>query len=128
MLDLENIVELSRSPAFFFDVESKEILVANSHFASLMGYEKSELLTMNVYQLRPPEDAAKLDRALKQQPPEGAVEWRYKTRTGEILYVQITYRDSVYMDKQAKRSRNVRLVLISSWNKNSLKSADDLFG
>jgi hypothetical protein len=84
MDDLENLLLAIGSPASFFDRPSREILPVNSHFARLMEYDQAKLLTMTVADLRTAEDIDKLTQLLAQSPPEGAVEWRYKTRSGTI--------------------------------------------
>ena len=83
---------------------------------------------MSVEQLRPPEEIPLLARALAASPPEGAVEWRYRTRSGTILFVQLIYRNSVYIDKASRLNREVRMVVISKWDTTPVKSAEALFG
>jgi len=128
MFGLEKQLQTISTPAYFLDVESQEILAVNAQFARLMGYDPAELLKMTAAQRRPSEDVAKLKRALQQPPPRGAVEWRYKTRDGTIIYVQLTVRDSMHVDDAAGRHRNVRMVVISKWDPQPLKTSDQLFG
>jgi PAS domain-containing protein len=128
MDNLDDLLRLVNSPAYFFDRESHQILACNQQFATLMEYEIKDLLTMFVEQLRPPEEIPLLARALAASPPEGAVEWRYRTRSGVILFVQLIYRNSVYLDKASKLTRSVRMVVISKWDTIPVKSADALFG
>jgi PAS domain-containing protein len=126
--NLDDLLRLVASPAYFFDRDSHQIIACNQQFATLMEYEIKELLTMPVEQLRPPEEIPLLARALAASPPEGAVEWRYRTRSGIIQFVQLIYRNSMYIDKASGLNRNVRMVVISKWDTIPVKSADALFG
>jgi PAS domain-containing protein len=128
MDDLEDLLQAVGSPAYFFDRTSHEILAVNSHFARLMEYDEAKLPTMTVADLRPAEDIDKPTQVLAQSPPEGAVEWRYKTRSGTIYYVQLNYRNSVFLDKQVQRRREVRLVVISKWDIHPMRATDEHFG
>jgi PAS domain-containing protein len=126
--NLDDLLRLVASPAYFFDRDSHQIIACNQQFATLMEYEIKELLTMPVEQLRPPEEIPLLARALAASPPEGAVEWRYRTRSGIIQFVQLIYRNSMYIDKASGLNRNVRMVVISKSDTIPVKSADALFG
>jgi PAS domain-containing protein len=128
MNDLQSLLQLIGTPAYFFDIATHEILAVNQHFVRLMEYTEAELLSMTLDAFRPEEDLAKLRKALAQSPPEGSVEWRYCTRSGTLLYVQITYRNSVYYDKPKGRRRDIRLVVISKWDRLPTRTADELFG
>jgi len=125
---LDNLLQVIGSPAYFFDRETHRLLAVNHRFADLMEYTASDLLSMTVDDLRPAEELPKLAKALAQSPPEGTVEWRYRTRSGKILYVRLSYRNSLYFDKAHSRRHDVRLVVISSWDTSPLKSSDELFG
>jgi PAS domain S-box-containing protein len=128
MEELDNLLQVIANPAYFFDMETHRILAVNRGFADVMEYSQDELLEMTVADLRPKGDLAKLTKALAQSPPEGTVEWRYTTRTGKVLYMRLSYRNSLYIDKLHGRRHDVRLVVISSWDTQPLQSADDLFG
>jgi PAS domain-containing protein len=128
MEGLDVLIQIIGSPAYFFDMESHKLLSVNRPFAELMEYEESELLDMTVADLRPAEEVPKLLRALKQSPPQGTVEWRYRTRTGGILHVRISYRNSLYFDKVNGRRHEIRLVVVSSWDRQNVRSSDELFG
>jgi PAS domain-containing protein len=125
---LGDLLKIVNSPAYFFDRDSHKILACNVQFASLMEYELIELLKMSVEELRPIEDYALLAKALASSPPEGAVEWRYKTRTGTLLFVQLIYRNSVFIEPETNQKRDVRMVVISRWDTVPVKTADALFG
>ena len=70
MDNLDDLLRLVTSPAYFFDRESHQILACNQQFATLMEYEIKDLLTMFVEQLRPPEEIPLLARALAASPPK----------------------------------------------------------
>jgi len=128
MEELDALIQIIGFPAYFFDMASHRLLAVNRPFAEMMEYEESELLQMTVGDLRPPEELPKLTRALSQSPPQGTVEWRYRTRTGSMLLVRISYRNSLYFDRAQGRRYEIRLVVISSWDRQPTVSSDELFG
>jgi PAS domain-containing protein len=115
MLALDRLVRLIPHPAYFFDVRTLEILVVNPEFAKLMEYDEAALRNMTIADLRPSEEFPNIEKALEPPDTDGAVEWRYTTATGQLAYVHLTYRDSVFVDSTGK-NRNVRLVTISRWD------------
>jgi PAS domain S-box-containing protein len=112
-------------PAFIFDMETRRFLAANPQFEKLLGYSDKELRTMTVSEIRPKEDVALLERALKQEPPEGAVEWRYVSKSGELLHVSIKYRNSEFLI--GGRLHRTRLVVVMSWDKKPVRTAREVF-
>lgn len=64
MDNLDDLLRLVTSPAYFFDRDTHQIIACNQQFAYLMEYEIKDLLTMSVEQLRPPEEIPLLARAL----------------------------------------------------------------
>jgi PAS domain S-box-containing protein len=128
MEGLDTLIQVIGSPAYFFDMDSHKLLSVNRPFAEMMEYEESELLGMTVADLRPAEEIPKLLKALKQSPPQGTVEWLYRTRTGSLLRVRLSYRNSLYIDKVNGRRHEIRLVVVSTWDKQPVRSSDELFG
>jgi len=128
MEELKSLIRVIGSPAYFFDMASHRLLSVNRPFAEMMEYEESELLEMTVGDLRPPEELAKLAKALSQSPPEGTVEWRYRTKPGAFIQVRLSYRNSLYFDKANGKRYDIRLVVVSSWDRQPVHSSDELFG
>ena len=112
-------------PAFVFDLETRYFLAANPGFERLLGYSSEELRTKKVSEIRPAEDVALLERALKEEPPEGAVEWRYIHKNGELIHVQLKYRNSEFLI--GRRLHHTRLVVVTSWDTEAVKKARDVF-
>jgi PAS domain-containing protein len=128
MEELNTLLQVIGAPAYFFDMASHKLLSVNQPFAQMMKYEEDELLKMTVGDLRPPEELPKLAKALSQSPPEGSVQWLYRTKSGELINVRLSYRNSLYFDKAKGRRHDVRLVVISGWDKQPVRSSDELFG
>jgi PAS domain S-box-containing protein len=112
-------------PAWVFDLESRRFLGANAGFEKLLGYSNEELQQMTIDKIRPAEDVAMLERAVREEPPEGAVEWRYVHKSGELIDVQIKYRNSEFL--VAGRLRRTRLVVITGWESEKVRKARDVF-
>ena len=112
-------------PAFVFDMETRRFLAANTAFEKLLCYSDAELQTMTVSEIRPAEDAVLLQRAIEQEPPEGAVEWRYLCKSGTPLHVHIKYRNSDFLI--GGHMHHTRLVVVTSWDWKPVKTAREVF-
>jgi len=121
MQNLVKLLQVIASPAYFFDKASHRVIAVNPSFISMMQYDEQELLRMRVEDFRPVEDLARLQKTLASSPPQGKVEWRYRVRSGELVYVRLSYRDSTYFDKQIGRRHDIRLVVISNWDTKPLQ-------
>jgi PAS domain-containing protein len=128
MEELDSLLHVIGAPAYFFDMASHKLLSVNQPFAEMMKYEEDELLRMTVGELRPPEELPKLAKALSQSPPEGSVQWLYRTKLGDLINVRLSYRNSLYFDKLRGRRHDVRLVVIQGWDHQPLRTSDELFG
>jgi len=129
MEELDSLLNVIGAPAYFFDMASHKLLSVNQPFVEMMKYGEDELLRMTVGDLRPPEELPKLAKALSLSPPQGSVQWLYRTKPGELINVRLSYRNSLYFDKARGRRHDVRLVVISGWDQQPpAKSSDELFG
>lgn len=127
MAELNDLIQVLNSPAYFFDLQSHRLLAVNRHFAELMEYDENAMLEMTVDELRSPEDAPMLRKVFSKLPPEGFVEWRYKTHGGKIVPARISYRSSIYIDRKTGRHHNVRMVVVSSESNPGVESAQEVF-
>jgi PAS domain S-box-containing protein len=123
--DILNMLAAIPVPSYVFDMETRRFLAANPAFEDLLGYSNEELQQMTVNELRPKDNVALLERALKAQPPEGAVEWRYVSKSGDLLHVSIKYRNSEFLI--GGRLHHTRLVVVTSWDRAPTRRARALF-
>ena len=128
MEELDSLLQVISSPAYFFDRTLHTLLSVSRPFADLMEHPQTDLIDMSLRDLTRPEEWNKLALALAHSPPEGTAEWCYQTRSGKILYAQLSYRDSLYFDKTNGRRHDIRLVVISDWETRALKTSDEVFG
>ena len=109
--NFRNFFENSPAPMLLYDRDSGEFMDVNRAAVERYGYTRGEFLEMDIYDIRPKEDVAKLKAYRKQL---GAVEsgyrqageWRHLTKSGELIDVDIRV-SSLVMD-----NRILNLVLV----------------
>jgi two-component system cell cycle sensor histidine kinase/response regulator CckA len=75
-----------------FDEETGRFLAANDAAARRYGYSHEQFLQLTVYDIRPPEDRALMERVLGEvrgRPSTPARTYRHQTRSGEVIDVDI---------------------------------------
>lgn len=95
-------------PMWVFDVETLAFLEVNAAAVLKYGWSRDEFLAMTLRDIRPPEDLARLDHAVRD--PHGplyfAGQWRHRVRDGHLIDVAITSHTLTF------RGRTARLVSI----------------
>ena len=79
-------------PMWIYNVQSLHFLAVNQAAVERYGYSRDEFLGMTLLDIRPPEESERLSGVvptLKRERVVGSL-WRHRTRTGEILDVEIT--------------------------------------
>jgi two-component system cell cycle sensor histidine kinase/response regulator CckA len=94
-------------PMWVFDLETLEFLAVNQATIAKYEYSREEFLAMNLRDIRPPEEVAKLEAQVA-HPPDGLEEagyWKHRTKSGRLLTMEI------YNDRIPFAGRRARLVL-----------------
>jgi PAS domain S-box-containing protein len=93
------------NPMWIFDQQTLQFLAVNRAMERKYGYAAAELLTMQVTQLRPPEDVPALLQLVSQLSAnefEGYVgEWKHRTQAGTEFDVEIISHRIVWQGKPA---------------------------
>ncbi len=97
-------------PMWIFDLETLRFLAVNQAAVEHYGYSEAEFLSMDVFAIRPPEEAARLEEHLRTRAGRGHTgkesgRWRHRKKDGSIIDVEIT------SDNLESEGRTVRLVL-----------------
>ncbi len=99
------LFHLSPLPMFVFEIETLDFLDVNDAFIKHYGYTTEEILTMNLKEIRPPEEISTFEEALfeeiKAQKTSFGV-YRHKKKNGEIIQVDIQSNFVDYKGKNAK--------------------------
>jgi PAS domain S-box-containing protein len=94
-------------PMWVYDPATLTLLDVNDAALRRYGYTREEFLRLALSDLRPLEEAPALQAALRELPPQRyGLEWRHKTRSGEILNVRVFAADTDFDGRRA------RLVLV----------------
>src|SRR5579859_6156529 len=109
--NFRNFFENSPAPMLLYDRDSGEFVDVNRAAVERYGYTRGEFLEMDIYDIRPKEDVAKLKAYRKQLGGKEvgyrqAGEWRHLTKSGELMDVDIRV-SSLVMD-----NRILNLVLV----------------
>jgi PAS domain S-box-containing protein len=90
-------------PMWVYDPETLRLLDVNDAALRRYGYTRDEFLRLELRDLRPAEEMPALEAALRELPPQRyGLEWRHKTRTGEILHVRIFAADTDFDGRRAR--------------------------
>lgn len=88
------LFERNPHPMWIYDTESLAFLAVNEAAILRYGYSREEFLSMTIGDIRPPEDLARLRKAVSEVRDSGALNvstnWRHRTKAGEIIDVEIS--------------------------------------
>ena len=80
-------------PMWAYDIDRLKILMVNDSALSLYGYTREEFLNLNLYDLRPETEHARLRRELNggdiYKDLKLTAEWQHQKKDGTIIYVDI---------------------------------------
>lgn len=100
------LFHLSPLPMWVYDYETLDFLDVNQTAVASYGYGKEEFLSMNIRDIRPPEEIGRLERTLREtRKQEGAVFrgiFRHRKKNGEIIQVDIKSNTIVFKGRRAK--------------------------
>ncbi len=88
-----------------FDEDTGGFLAANDAACQRYGYSREEFLQLTVYDIRPPEDRALIERVLagvRGLPVAPPRTYRHQTRAGELIDVDITSHAITFDNRQAR--------------------------
>ena len=80
-------------PAWVFDRKTLTVVAVNDAAIRHYGYARDEFLGLNVEELRPPEERARLREELKRSPADGPEQrglWRHRKKDGSVIPVEVT--------------------------------------
>lgn len=93
-----SLFETTPNPMYIFDAETLQIVMVNEAAITRYGYSRQEFTAMTVLELRPPDEASRLRRAMEEfrhAPPtqpagsHAAGLWRHRCKDGTILIVEV---------------------------------------
>lgn len=99
------LYEQSPLPMYIFDKETFRLLSVNEALIDLFGYSEEEFLEMTFFELFMPEEEKKIhDEAARnlQKTRSGFDVWRQKTKSGDIIFCEISGSDIYFKEKQQR--------------------------
>jgi PAS domain S-box-containing protein len=79
-------------PAFLLDREQPGFVAANSQFCNLIGYSAEELIGLPLMKVLPDDLIPIAEKALRKEPPEISIEWRFRRSDGDQIALLLKYR------------------------------------
>ena len=91
-------------PMWVYDNETFAFLAVNDAALAHYGYRRDEFLALNVFDIRPPEDAQQLRDHLAQPGPRPKRNglWRHRRRDGSVIVVDIASHSMMFGDRPAE--------------------------
>jgi PAS domain S-box-containing protein len=99
---IAELVKINPVPSMLVEMEGLTVVVVNEATVKLLGYTEEELLGKSVTALVPSEDIAAVEHAAEEPPPEGETRWRCLTKDGQVLYLKLKYRETIYRGLRAR--------------------------
>lgn len=96
--------ESNPHPMWVFDMETLRFLTVNDAAVTHYGYSREEFLRMTILEIRPPEEAAAVEKAAR-LPVEGITApsiWRHRRKDGRIVFAEISAHSMLFDDRPAK--------------------------
>jgi PAS domain S-box-containing protein len=85
-----SLFETSPNPMLVYDWETKRFLDVNRAAVEQYGWTREEFLTLTLFDIRPPEDCARLKHYFRTLPPDGTVNvWRHRRKDGSVFPVEV---------------------------------------
>jgi PAS domain S-box-containing protein len=101
-----DLFQLSPLPMFVFELGSLKFLDVNDAFVEHYGYSREELLSMDLKEIRPPEEVSAFETGLLQDRPDKRSErlgvYKHRKKNGEVIQVDIQSNFINYQGKPAK--------------------------
>ncbi len=96
------LFQLSPLPMYVFDMETLNFLDVNDAFIKYYGYNREEILLMNLKEIRPPEDIPDLELRLLDDSQHHMGLFNHLKKNGEVIKVDIESNIITYKGKKAR--------------------------
>jgi PAS domain S-box-containing protein len=101
-----DLFDLSPLPKWVVDIETLRFLDVNAAAIKKYGYSRDEFLSMTIKDIRPPEDAAKVEKIVNEPVEPNLLinrgTFTHKKKSGELIQVDIQSNSMDYRGKKAK--------------------------
>jgi PAS domain S-box-containing protein len=105
-------------PAYLLDREQPCFIAGNSKFCKLIGYSQKELIGLPLLKMIPDDVVPIIKKALRKDPPENSIYWRFRRSDGKQITLLLKYRrTSLFCD--GRKLTNVSFTTV-------LRSEDDV--
>lgn len=88
-----SLFDLNPNPVLIYNKDSLDILEANGAFFEKYGFQKDELISLNLHDLRPEEGSKELDHAIQNREDDESNYIdvaQHKTKGGALIYVMVS--------------------------------------
>lgn len=96
------LYESNPQPMWIFETSTGKFLSVNQAAVRAYGYTRSEFLSMTLYDIRPSEDHAALERMLKKKTFEDRRPWRHRRKDGTLFEVECSGHDVLFSGRPAR--------------------------
>lgn len=108
---IAELVKINPVPSLLVEMKNLTVVVVNDAACRLLGYSQQEILNLSLLKLVPAEDAGAVHHAAEEPSPEGETLWRCLRKDGQVLFLKLKYRETIY------RGEAARFIVVSEFSK-----------
>ncbi len=99
---IAELVKINPVPSLLVEMKDLTVVVVNEAACKLLGYSEQEILNQSLVNLVPTEDAGAVHHAAEEPTPEGETLWRCLRKDGQVLFLKLKYRETIYRGEAAR--------------------------
>ncbi len=101
---IEMIFESSTHPMWVYDLETMKFLAVNNAAMELYGYTREEFLSMNIKEIRPPEEVPHLVNMVSRlgMGVQHCGNWKHRRKDGSLMDVEISSHGVLFAGRKAR--------------------------
>lgn len=99
---IAELVKINPVPSLLVEMKDLTVVVVNDATCQLLGFTQQEILNQSLLILVPAEDAGSVHHAAEEPAPEGETLWRCLRKDGQVLFLKLKYRETIYRGQAAR--------------------------
>lgn len=99
---IAELVKINPVPSILIDMKTLSVTIINQAALKLLGFSEEEMIGEPITKFVPLDDIVAVQKSAEEPPPEGETRWRCVTKKGEVLFIELKYRETIYQGRTAR--------------------------